>query len=135
MKVTILFLATLLSAALSEPIPWEVNGNRGVYRREPEAEAEAWHPRAGDPMAIWQKRNAEPYPEAEPEAIPWTPRPGRGAYRRHARPWTPRPGRGAYRRSAEAWHPRAGPPAYTLSKRDAAPEPVRFQPIGSFYKE
>ncbi|PWW72065.1 hypothetical protein C7212DRAFT_229136 [Tuber magnatum] len=129
MKIIILLLATLLSVALSGPVPWEINGYRGVYRREPEAEA--WHPRPGAPMAIWQKRNAEPDPEAEP----WTPRPGRGAYRRNAKPWTPRPGRGAYRRSAEAWHPRAGPPAYTISKRTAEPQPIRFQPIGNFNKE
>lgn len=72
MKITTLLLATFLGAALAEPIPWEGNSNRGVYKRNPEAEAEAWHPRAGAPMAIWQKRNAEPDPEPEPEADPWS---------------------------------------------------------------
>jgi len=72
MKITSLLIATLLGVALAEPIPWEGNSNRGVYRRNPEAKAEAWHPRAGAPLAIWQKRNAEPDPEADPEADPWS---------------------------------------------------------------
>ncbi|RPA98013.1 hypothetical protein L873DRAFT_1790547 [Choiromyces venosus 120613-1] len=137
MQITILFLATLLGAVLAEPVPMDGNADSAVQKREPEAEA--WHARAGAPMAIWQKRNAEadPEAEAEAEAEAWTGRPGRGAYRRNAHAWDGRPGRGAYKRSAEAWHARAGVPAYTLSKREAEaePEPIRFQPVGNFQKE